>query len=58
MIRGNRNTGCYIEIHIKLCRTPKIIKSVPKIKLGFSLNGKHLVAPVHCILLTLFLVLS
>jgi hypothetical protein len=42
-----------IEIHIKFCRAPKIMNVVPKFKLAFSLHGKHLVTPVHGILLGL-----
>jgi hypothetical protein len=32
---------------MKFCRTLKIIKFVPKFKLGFFLHGKHLVPHVH-----------
>jgi hypothetical protein len=42
-----------MEIHRKFCRTPKIMKFVPKFKLGISFNGKHLVPHVHINLLGL-----
>jgi hypothetical protein len=42
-----------IEIHRKFCRIPKIMKFVPKFKLGILLYGEHLVPHVHYIVLGL-----
>jgi hypothetical protein len=38
---------------MKFCRTPKIMKIIPKFKLGFSISWQYLVALVHDILLGL-----
>jgi hypothetical protein len=42
-----------IEIHINLYRTTKFMKFAPKFKLQSLYHGKHLVPPVHGILLRL-----